>query len=270
MKKEELQFYEEQYFSLDLDVPFTTKDGLEIKISPIRIIDSKEYDIAKQILLINQILTNDIEAIQMSYLEFLLKKICLDNEAFQMQLSYILGKCCGLDYFMLYDNDGKVFVNDHNRVCIAILEEKDGEYDVVGSITDTDFDKIRSIILHQNDINYDDRRLDPHIQEIVNKYFAIKHKNDYTPNFEQRRTYIMLKYGLKPDEVNNLTCRLFDNMFSTACSMDGYLTNKILQSSEKYEFKEEINHPLFTKPTDYLDEVFSTQESVENKLQSVT
>jgi hypothetical protein len=59
-------------------------------------------------------------------------------------------------------------------------------------------------------------------------------------------------------------------MFSTACSMDGYFADKILQSSEKYEFKEEVKHPLFTKPTDYLDEVFSTQESVENKLQSVT
>ena len=76
----DLETLELNYFVNMDNVPYELKDGGLIYIKPILVKDYLRYSWAKEILSIEKNEINDIEIIQMSYLDFLIKKVFAMNK----------------------------------------------------------------------------------------------------------------------------------------------------------------------------------------------
>ena len=68
------------------------------------------------------------------------------------------------------------------------------------------------------------------------------------------------------NEINKMSYRVFYQIYNELVETDLYYANKILQASEKYEFKKDVCYPLFEKKKDKYDSLFVSKSSVEGKL----
>ena len=90
LKKDDIEQYKVIYFDNDEPVTYHLNE-YDIKISPILVKDAPTYNFAKQILLLDKNSTNDIEIIQMNYLDFLLTRKLKEDQCLYM-FYYIMDK----------------------------------------------------------------------------------------------------------------------------------------------------------------------------------
>ena len=104
----DLETLELNYFVNMDNVPYELKDGGLIYIKPILVKDYLRYSWAKEILSIEKNEINDIEIIQMSYLEFLIKKVFTMNKESEDKLRWLIKLCMDEDYVAFVDN--KIYI----------------------------------------------------------------------------------------------------------------------------------------------------------------
>ena len=257
------------YFCNGTPVPYKLKDGGNVNIYPILVKDKNIYDYCSQILQIKKNEINDIEIIQMSYLEFLLKKVIVPDEsrAYQGQLYNIFRYCLHENNISFCMEDGKFFYKN-NKICIFIFE--DDWKTIKAIITPSDFDDISKIILFQNDPDYDDRYLSPEVREIVSEYYKLKYNDITSPTLEKQKAFVISKTGITLNELNEMTYRMFSEVYSAGIDSEIYIGQKIIQGSEKYITKKDIIHPMFAKKEDKIEAAFTSKDTVENKIKNLT
>lgn len=240
----DLKELELKYFCNGIDVPYKLKCDKILNIKPILVKDYPFYEFAKQILEIEKNEINDIEIIKMSYLEFIFH-ILNKNQVYINWLVTLCELCFG------YGKIGIVLKN--NKQCLALCDEKETiEY----IITPKEFDEISKIILNQNDSNYDNRYISPEVKELMSEFYKAKYNNLRTPTIEEKKAYVTSKTGISIIDLNEMTYRYFDLVYDSNLKSDIYITQKMIQCSEKYEVKEEIKHPLFEPKKDPYAEIF--------------
>ena len=79
----------------------------------------------------------------------------------------------------------------------------------------------------------------------------------------------MGKTGLKMKDINDMSYRSFCLVYQSQVDNDIYFAQKIIQASFKYDVKEDVNYPLFTKKKDKFDEILQNKDSFVNKINSV-
>ena len=161
----DLDVLELNYFVNMSNVPYELKKGGMIYIKPVLLEDYLRYNWAKEILTINKNEINDIEVIQMSYLEFLIKRIFSMDKSLEDKVRWIIKLCLDEDYVAIGDN------------CLIVCD-KDGTIKYV--ISSKEFDDISKIIQAQNDPNYDDRYVSPEVKELMRDYYKVKYKDDFS------------------------------------------------------------------------------------------
>jgi hypothetical protein len=67
-------------------------------------------------------------------------------------------------------------------------------------------------------------------------------------------------------EINNMAYRTFNMVFKSALDSEMFLANKIIQASFKYEIKEDVSHPLFTRKKNPYEDIFGNKEEFINKI----
>lgn len=252
--EEELKHFELLYFQNGYNVPYALKKGGEILIKPILVKDYSMYEWAKQILEIKKNEINDIRVIQMSYLEFLIECIIGQQKELGEQLFTLLN-------LTLCEDNIKV-VQDKGKDCIIICETND---DVKYVISSKEFDDISKIVLNQNDANYDNRYITPEVQEMMQEFYKVKYKDVSSPSLEKRKSFVSSKTGILTKDLNNITCREFDNIYHANVDSEIYIGQKIIQASEKYKVEEDIKHPLFEKKKDPYAEIFEDTSILSGK-----
>ena len=139
------------YFINEYAVPYELKKGAEIFIYPIKVKDFPIYANCKELLEIDKNTINDIDVIQMNYLEFLINRVLVDintQSLFAMLFQLCIHKNIALS-------------KDNGKDCIVVL----GENDIIESIISAkEFEDIKKIILFQNDKDYDDRYVNPDVK----------------------------------------------------------------------------------------------------------
>jgi hypothetical protein len=246
------------YFQNDLPCPFELKSGGKINIYPILVKDYSLYEFYKTIMEFDKNSINDIEIIQMSYLDFLV------NIVFQQDKDSG-GKLCG--YLSLILKEDKVsIVENKGKYCIVILDENDSIKYIIKS---KELEEIYKISSYQNDINYDDTKYSKDIQDAINDYYSLKYKNSHTPNLEEMKAFVIGKTGILMREINEMTYRNFFMVYESTLGSEIYISQKIIQASEKYKV-DDFQHPLFTEKKNKVDEVFSTDaEQFKNKINNI-
>ena len=173
----DLDVLELNYFVNMSNVPYELKKGGMIYIKPVLLKDYLRYNWAKEILTISKNEINDIEVIQMSYLEFLIKKIFVMDKDSEDKVRWIIKLCLNEDYVAIGDN------------CLIVCD-KDGTIKYV--ISSKEFDDISKIIQAQNDPNYDDRYVSPEVKELMQDYYKTKYSNITSPTLEKKKAFVSI------------------------------------------------------------------------------
>ena len=253
------------------NVPYELKDGGLIYIKPILVKDYLRYSWAKEILSIEKNEINDIEIIQMSYLEFLIKKVFTMNKELEDKLRWLIKLCMDEDYVAFVDN--KVYICEQDTTIKAIIRPKE-------------FDDISKIIQSQNDPNYDDRYVSPEVKELMqdqynfiylrlilrrsfNNYqkgwYKTKYSNITSPTLEKKKAFVSSKTSKTFKELNELPYREFELIYDACKDSEIYIGQKIIQGSYKYDVKEDIKHPLFEPKKDPYEELFTDTSTLASK-----
>lgn len=244
------------YFSNEEPVPYKVKTGKELKIYPITVKEYPVYESCKSVLEIKKETVNNAEVIQMSYLRFLTDIALATDGAIEI-LGVLLALCFKKNVGLRRNNE-KVF-----------LYTTDDEGNTESVISEKEFDDIKKIILYQNDIDYDDRYVNPDVQKEYEKWCALKSKKVHNPSLEEKKTYVMSRTGYSMKDINEMIYRTFTQVFSHCVNSEIYLSQKIIQASFKYEIKDDIKFPLFEPKVDKYKEMFKDAETFEKKIQAV-
>lgn len=250
-----LEEIELKYFVNGFDVPFQLKNGGILNIKPILVKDYPYYEYALPILEIRKNESNDIEIIQMSYLDFLLKVLIKNDEESKNRLLTLCDLCFG------YSQIGSG-VDNKNKSCLYLCNESGVIQKIISS---KEFDDIIQIILNQNDSSYDNRYVDPDVRKLMSTYYKAKYGETEFPTLEKRKAFVCSKNGMSFSQLNELTYREFDLIYSSALNSEIYIGQKIIQGSYKYDVKEEIKHPLFEKKKDPYEELFTSTNTLAGK-----
>lgn len=249
----DLEVLKSNYFVNMTEVPYKLNKGGTIYIKPILVKDYLIYEWAKTILTIQKNEINDIKVIQMSYLEFLIKRIFTSAQDEEDKIRWLLKLCLNEDYSIIGDN------------CIAVFEQKDDEFNVKYVINAKEFDDISKIIQAQNDPNYDDRYVSPEVKELMHEYYRVKYKNVVSPSLEKKKAFVSSKIGKAFKEINELPYREFELIYDACKDSEIYIAQKIIQGSYKYKVDEDIKHPLFEPKKDQYEELFEDTSVLANK-----
>lgn len=251
----DLKVYEDLYFCNDEPIPYELKDGTKIIIYPILVKDFPMYDLCRNILTIPKNEFNDIDIIKMSYLEFLIN-VFKTNSVYSKNLANLLKLCINEELFSFSLEDKKPY--------IKVLNEKD---EVKFVIDKKDFDNISKIILYQNDITYDDTYISPEMRKAIEDYYSLKYRDIESPSFEKQRAFVISKCGITPNELKEMTYRTFSQVYQASIDSEIYIAQKVIQASEKYEIKGDINHPLFEKKKEKYSDVFQDADTFKQKIE---
>jgi hypothetical protein len=254
------------YFASDEPVPYRLKyNNTEIKIRPIKVRNWAEFSSCLDCLTFDKAELNDIDIIKMSYLEFIFHMHINGSEMINLyKLSTIIKYALGEEL---------ISVEDYNdKTCLAILDastkkEINGEMraNIKYYINQKEFEEIKKIILFQNIVDYDDRYVSPDVKELYNTYMKAMSKNQEDPTLERKKVFVMSKVGCSIKDINEMSYRIFDQLYLTNVEIDLYLARKIIQSSQKYDVKEDIIYPLFEKKKDKYECIFTSTDTLAQK-----
>lgn len=246
------------YFSNCKPVPYKLKCGVEILIHPILVEDWGLFERALEVLKIEKNEINDPKIVTMSYLDFIINIIkSADDEMFKERLGYIIFQSLKEQYMSFEISNGKN---------VLAIDDENG--DIKYYITSKDFDDIKSIILHQNLHDYDDRYFDPVLRKAILAYNKSKNKNSVAPTLELQKVFVISKTGMSMERINKMTYRTFMQVYNFNVKSDIYMSSYIIKASTKYDIKEEVIHPIFEKPRDVLDEIFIDADSFASKIEN--
>jgi cobalamin biosynthesis Co2+ chelatase CbiK len=136
-------------------------------------------------------------------------------------------------------------------------------------ISSSEYDEISEIILSYNLTEYDNRKMSSDVQELINDYYKLMNNNKYRhASLEEQKVFVLLKSGISIQQINEMSYRIFSQVYTTALDCDLYISNKIIQGSQKYETKGEIVHPLLEKKVDILEKIFTDKDKFVNDMKS--
>ena len=201
----DIDFYTKAYFYFDIPAIYNISDESQITIYPIMLKDSEIFLASARILQFDKNASPDVEIIQMSYLEFLVKKMFPANKMFVYMLWNILNKCLNVSKW------GIEFDKRDKPVLICNIDGV--EY----KITSKQFDDIAKIILYQNILHYDDTYINPEIRKNMEEQDRLKMSNIVPPNTERRIAIITAHCGVLKSDQLNMTMRSHQALFDEVC-----------------------------------------------------
>jgi len=248
------------YFSNDEPVIYKLKNERSkdyiITIKPIKVIDWAIFENCIDVFVQEKQDYNDINILSMSYLDFIYKVLIPSTKKEDgtsingIKLAKVLELSLGMTDIKTGTYKGKS--------CLVLCDS------IV--ITSKEFEDIRKIILFQNIEDYDDRYVSPDVKQLYHDYLKTINANTVNPSLERKKTFVISKTGIMMSEINKMSYRIFNQIYVGAVEIDIYYANKIIQASQKYDVKEDINYPLFTEKKDKYANIFVSKGSVEHKL----
>lgn len=194
-----IDYLTRQYFYFDKPVDYKLQCGKTIYISPVCVEKSEIFNDSIDILMIDKNALPSVEIIQMSYLQFLVSVLFLQDSKQPKKLGVLMSLCCGLD-------DTKVFFNDKGKAYLA--DEESGI-----TVSATDFDDIKKIILYQNILHFDDSYINPELRQAMRELDEVRNKSKEMPTVERRIAIIMAHTGISKTEQIQMSMRTHGLLF---------------------------------------------------------
>ena len=261
----DIEYLSRKYFAKDKPVEYTLQNQTKLMIYPILVDDWDVFEDNSNILMYDKNSSNEIEIIQMSYLQFLTDVIFYQVENSMVQLDTILKLCLHIE------KEIGMAVNEKGKPIIIVDCEIDG--DVINGgifISSMDFDNIKRIILYQNLFGYDDEYINPEIKQSIEDYQKLTNGDLEPIPLEDKITFVENKSGLLKEQILKLTYRDLSKRFDMLVEEIENVMLRTAELSGNVTFKQKIE-PMFrkTKKSKYED-MFTDKSSFDNKVGSVT
>lgn len=254
-----------------------------LKIKPITVRDAERFLDAIEVFKIEKNKIPDVNIIQMSYLEFLIGVIALDEEyrsAFLWLLSSILG--------MSYDESKRISGDDFapNELLSQAINENHVFYYINGwdlevvvkkgrasirimdtTLSASEFDTFRKIVLFQNIDGYDDMEMSDDFRRVIEQYYALKFKGIHDPTLEEKMMAIIVSTSYTMESLADMPYRSFDKLFDASVRKVDYIATKSLEPSLKEG--DSIDHWVFYPEKDKYAHIFGDAQELANKVTSI-
>lgn len=223
------------YFYWDKPVEYNIDDK-NLYIYPISVQDSEIFLSSMSVISIDKNVSDSVDIIQMSYLDFIYK-ILFQDEMNINRFINIVKYCLHMNKPMIgYDDVKKPYLYD-------------GELDI--KIGHKDFENIRRIILYQNIIRYDDEYVNPDIKKMMDKVDSVKNAGIEPPSIERKMAIITAHCGINKQEQMAMTyrshCLLFEEVYG---EVEFTTTRPIMLYAGK---SGDIDHWIYKKKKDRYD-----------------
>lgn len=244
----DIKALERAYFYFDEPVPYKLKQGI-VTITPIDLKKSEIFMASVDIISIDKNSLPDANIISMSYLEFLIK-VVLINEISVAKFVNILSLCLNI-------KSPTFQFNERGKPILC-----DTEQDI--KITAKEFEDIRRIILYQNFSHYDDSYISPDLKAAMEAEDKLRNKNRKIPNLERRMAIITSHCGLPKKEQQTMSLRAHNQLFNEVCGEVDFMTIRPIAiyggSADK------IDHWIFAADKDKLDGYITEESALRQNL----
>ena len=248
------------YFSNDIPCPYVLRyNKMTINTYPIKVKDWAVFEDSYNLIIYNKNEIDDIRIIQMSYLEFLYQIIIVadvfgNGEAASMALGNFFK-------YVLHEDDARILFKN-NEYKIGIFENDKLKYD----ITSKEFEQLKDMAMYQNIFEYDDREISADVRDLYLTYVKATQRNNIRiPSLEEQKTYVMSQSGFSMQEINNMSYRVFNQLFNHDVDVINFIADKMIQASSKYQVDEEIIHPCYEKKKDKYAALFTDASTLAQK-----
>ena len=224
------------YFYLDEPVDYKLTEKT-IQIYPVTVKQSEFFLSSVGLLSVDKNAMPSVEIIQMSYLQFILDILLLQDKDNLQRFVNVLSLC-------LQMKDPRVKRSETGK---PILIEGEGEYSINGQ----QFEDIRRIILYQNLIHFDDGYINPDLKQVMNEMNELKNKKLDNPTLERKMAIVTAHTGLSKKEQMDMTYRSHSLLFEEVCGEVEFTTIRPIAlfggSGDK------IDHWIFRKKKDKME-----------------
>lgn len=201
--KIDIKLYERTYFYWDRPIDYVVDNSHVLQIYPILLPDSEIFMSCAELLAVDKNGIADTDVISMSYLQFMSERLLVDETAI-LRFAMIC-KLCFRKQFTI-DKD------EYNRYRLISLEDND---DIV--ISAKKFDDIRTLILHQNLIDYDDDYTDPELKLALAETDKLRGQNIADISIERKMAIITSHTGISKQQQMEMSLRSHSVLFREVC-----------------------------------------------------
>ena len=224
----------------------------------------------------------NIEIIQMSYLEFLMNLILINEETLKDFIT-IIDICFGIKCTEEYIQDADNFKLD--ELLMQTLPNGDSDFYINGrnvliqfkenrvfltlngcKFTSAQFDELRQIVLFQNLIDYDGIEMSVDFKRVLHDFYRIKNRGIHQPTIEEKMADVSTNSPYTLQDIKMLPMRSFDMMFESVLRKIDYMANKSLEPHLK---SGSIEHWVYYHDKGKYSDVFSDANDVAKKVTSV-
>lgn len=229
-------FLSRAYFYWDKPVEYVI-DGNVLNIYPVKYKDSELFLASASVITFDKDSIPDVEVIQMSYLEFVVKYLFQHDETAKARLVNIFSLCLHMDDVCLYvDNFGKPYLSDSKQSVI---------------ITPKKFNDIRRIIMYQNIPDYDDEYINPELKADMAETDAVRGMGLKPLTAEEKMAKVTVHSGIDKSVQMEWTMRYHAIIFRDVCGESEFnVTYPIALYTGKAN---KVPHWIFRKKTGRFD-----------------
>ena len=245
-----------KYFFKGLPIEYLTKYG-SVNIYPILVDEWDIFENNYDILLQEKNKIPIPEIIQMSYLQFLIEVLFIE-EKYQNKFRKIMSLC-------LHEKNLNIRYID-NKYYVVITDD---DKNIKTMINSKYFDNIKKIILYQNIDGYDDEEISDDVKKVMEDYLKLTNGNYEPVTLEDKLIFLGNETGLKLNDMLQMTYREFTKRFDMAVSRMDYTINRTAELSGNVKFEQPIEHILYKKKKNKFEKFFVKKDEISNKIQSV-
>lgn len=260
----------------------------DLVVRPFLVKDRDIFHSCVDILMHNKYIYQDVEILQSSYLKFVLihlPDILADKEISdpdseytedqKFELSYSIGvqSVCKVKTLIMYS------LNIDSDEDMIIMMEDDGFgtdrpylYIKGKRYTESDFEKLKGIILEANDINKSSFNIVSHnIQKFLDEAKEFNNNHNDGATMEEHIELYHIKTGILFETIDNYSIKRFNSLMRRLTVVIDYETFAPLEASGKIEFKEKklTHYMAHIKPIGMYDDVITEADKVTGKINKV-
>lgn len=229
--KDQLQVF----YANDYPIPYKT-----LTLYPVQVDLNYYFNLFVTCLLLPHKTSGDVKAISLSYLKYI---YYLATEKKDKSPLFFLGE---LLLIVLRKDSKYIDKNGIEQSTIDFYLDK-GTFTVEGeTFNSKDFDKIKSIILEQNDVDELDETIPPALlQAYLEKEEFLRRQNNFKMcSFEDRINVVVSKSSYKRDEILKMTIRSFTRLLERINLISDYEIKSLLAPNMDEKGRKTITHYL--------------------------
>ena len=254
-----------------------------LKIKPITVRDAEEFLDAVEIFKIEKNKIPSVEVIQMSYLEFLMGMFAMD-ENYRNAFLWLIHTTLGMEYNdanriegdtyaphellaqSISDDNASYYINGWDLE--VIIKKGRASIRLMGTtLSASEFDTFRKIILFQNIDGYDDMEMSEDFRRVIEQYYALKFKGIHDPTLEEKMMAVIVSTSYTIDTLSDIPYRSLDKLFDTCIRRVDYMATKSLEPH--LEKGHSIDHWVFYPEKDKYSHIFGDAQELAKKVTSI-